>query len=83
VNDLGLHITNSFDSNELLEYIVENRVDLVVAINQNSILKQNNLKNVQFLDYKELNLDSSCNKLTRKSINMKLDVRPFFFFIYF
>ncbi len=78
------------NSNELIKYLIKNRVDLIISINQNNQKTfEHSLNKTNFISYEEKtvlephdNLNVK-NLVTRKYIDLKIDVRLFSISIFF
>ena len=65
------------NNNKLVEFIVENDIDLIISLNQESVLDFNkNPTNVNLKSYKEtlIEEESSPKHLIKKEINFKFDI---------
>jgi hypothetical protein len=82
---LTLIVSDKPNSNELIKYVVKNRVDLIISINQNNQKTlENSLSKTNFISYEEKtiiepndNLNVK-NLVTRKYVDLKIDVNMLF-----
>ena len=70
--------TDSMNNDELIEYSIDNHIDLIISINQKTASLNENLKKIKLLSYNEKKLASSgssqskVKEMVRKSIDFKL-----------
>jgi hypothetical protein len=81
-----LIVSDKPNSNELIKYLIKNRVDLIITINQNNQKTlENSLNKTNFISYEEKtviepndNLNVK-NLVTRKYVDLKIDVKYNYF----
>ncbi len=78
---MTLIVSEKPNSNELIKYLIKNRVDLIISINQNNQKTfEHSLNKTNFISYEEKTVlephDNLIvkNLVTRKYIDLKIDV---------
>lgn len=87
---MTLIVSEKPNSNELVKYLIKNRVDLIISINQNNQKTlEHSLNKTNFISYEEKtvlephdNLNVK-NLVTRKYVDLKIDVKIFWIFIFY
>ena len=74
-NDLTIISSDYIENDELVEYAIENQIDLIITLNLKPQSLSNNLKKMRPVNFTEHILtNSNINELTRKKVTFKFKV---------
>ena len=78
-NDLTIISSDFVENDVLIEYVIQNKIDLIITLNITPLSLKDNYKKIKPVNLSEVVLDDSVNKvLERKKVNFKLKVLFYF-----